>query len=101
MNKIYSTDECNNINLFLKEIKKYKREGRIDWVKEDLDTYKIFNIDLDDDECEELSILFEEWDVYEVGIIEDDSWDPYYDEDEDYDDYFGSKKNKYRDDLDE
>jgi len=96
MNRIYSTDECNDLDQFLKEIQKLQREGKIEWVKEDIETYKIIDLDLSDFEILEISKIFEKLDVYEIGKIEEDEedWNLYYDEDEDdYDGY--SKRKKY------
>lgn len=88
MNKIYSIDECNNLNTFLEVINKWQNEGRIEFVQEEFDTYKILDINLDEDEEIELLRIFNELDIYEVGDIEDDDdWNPYYDDDE-YNDYY-------------
>lgn len=101
MNKIYSTDECNNINLFLKELKKWQKEDKLEFNKIEIDTYKILDIDLSDSEIRELSKLFDELDIYEIGEVEDDDiWDPYFDE-EDGDDYSGYSKKRYSDEGDD
>jgi hypothetical protein len=100
MNKIYSTDECNNLEAFTKEIRKWEKEGLIECIRQDLDTYKIVSIDMDSDDIDELSSILEELDVYEIADVEEDDWDPYYD-DEEEDDYFGSKRGKkYKEDDD-
>lgn len=101
MNKIYSTDECSDLDSFLKEIKKWEKEGLIECIKDDLDTYKILSVNMDSSDIEELSLIIEQYDVYEIGEVEDDDWDPYYDDEDSDDDYFGSKKGrKYKNDDD-
>lgn len=101
MNKIYSTDECNDLSLFLKEIKKWQKEGKIEWTKIDMETYKILDLDLSEIEIKELNKFFDELDVYEISEVdEDEDWDPYFDEEEG-DDYSGYSRKRYNSDEDD
>ena len=72
----YNLDECIDRKLVLTKLKSLKNEGKIEY---DLngDMLKIEDIDLDENEIEELTDLFEENDIFEdleYGEEEDD-WD--------------------------
>lgn len=80
LDKYYSLDEAIDRVDVLSELKKLKKEGKIDY-QLDGDILSIKDLDLDDSEIEDLLDLFDDNDVFPYLDKEDDSED-----DSDYDD---------------
>jgi len=81
----YNLDECGDRKLIVRVLKTYQKEGKIEY-SIDGELLKIEDIDLDEDDIQYLSDLFEENDVF-PNTDRDDSDDDYYsDFGDDYDD---------------
>ena len=77
MNEFWNLDEVIDRKLVLYKLNELKNEGKIEY---DLngDILKIEDIDLDENEIEELTDLFEENDIFEdleYGEEDDEDWD--------------------------
>lgn len=83
LDKYYSLDEAVDRVDVLSELKKLKKEGKIDY-QLDGDILSIKDLDLDDSEIEDLLDLFDDNDVFPYLDKEDDS--DYDDDDSDYND---------------
>lgn len=79
----YNLDECVDRKKVITTLKKFKKEGKIDYSL-DGEELHIEDLDLDDSEIEYLSELFDENDVFPNPDKEDGDDDDYYD---DYGDY--------------
>lgn len=81
----YNLDECGDRKLINRVLKTYQKEGKIEY-SIDGELLKIEDLDLDEDDIQYLSDLFEENDVF-PNTDRDDSDDDYYsDFGDDYDD---------------
>lgn len=80
----YNLDECIDRKKVTSALKKFKKEGKIDY-SIDGDELNIEDLDLDDSEVEFLSELFDENDVFPNPDKEDVD-DDYYDDFDDFDD---------------
>ena len=86
--RYYNLDECVDRKLVNKVLRSYQKEGKIDY-SIDRDVLSIEDIELDDDDIQYLSELFEENSVF-ADVDRDDNDDP-------DDDYFSD----YGDDYDD
>jgi hypothetical protein len=80
----YNIDECIDRKKVIATLKKFKKEGKIDYSL-DGEELHIEDLDLDDAEVEYLSELFDENDVF-PDTEKDDEDDDYYSDYNDYDD---------------
>lgn len=80
----YNLDECVDRKKVIATLKKFKKEGKIDYSL-DGEELHIEDLDLDDAEVEYLSELFDENDVF-PDTEKDDEDDDYYSDYNDYDD---------------
>lgn len=80
----YNLDECVDRKRVIAILKKFKKEGKIDYSL-DGEELHIEDLDLDDSEVEYLSELFDENDVFPDKDKEEGD-DDYYDDFGDYDD---------------
>jgi hypothetical protein len=80
----YNLDECVDRKKVIATLKKFKKEGKIDYSL-DGEELRIEDLDLDDSEIEYLSELFDENDVF-PDTEKDDDDDDYYSDYDDYDD---------------
>lgn len=81
----YNLDECVDRKKVIATLKKFKKEGKIDYSL-DGEELHIEDLDLDDSEIEYLSELFDENDVFPDTEKDDDDDDDYYSDYNDYDD---------------
>jgi hypothetical protein len=82
----YNLDECADRKLVNRVLKTYQKEGKIEYSIES-ELLKIEDIDLDEDDVQYLSDLFEENDVFPNTDRDDEDDDDYYSGfGEDYDD---------------
>jgi len=81
----YNLDECVDRKKVIAKLKKFKKEGKIDYSL-DGEELHIEDIDLDDTEVEYLSELFDENDVFPNLDKEDGDGDDFYSDYDDYDD---------------
>jgi hypothetical protein len=89
--RYYNLDECVDRKLINKTLKSYQKEGKIDY-SIDRDVLTIEDIELDDDDIQYLSELFEENSVFADTDRNDD--------DDDSDDgYFPDYGDDYNDDY--
>lgn len=82
----YSLDECIDRKKVITALKKFKKEGKIDY-SIDGDDLNLEDLDLEESEVEYLLNLFDKNDVFQNIDREDDEDDDYYsdyDEDDDY-----------------
>jgi len=82
----YSLDEAIDRDLVVNKLKSLKKELKIELSFED-DTFKIKDIDLEESEIEDLLDLFDNNDIfpdYDREDDEDDTWDNYYEDEDDY-----------------
>lgn len=80
----YNLDECIDRKKVMTALKKFKKEGKIEY-SIDGDELNLEDLDLDDLEVEFLSELFDENDVF-PNTDKEDGDDDYYDDFGDYDD---------------
>ncbi len=80
----YNLDECVDRKKVIGALKKFKKEGKIDYSLEG-EVLHLEDIDLEEGEVEYLSELFDENDVFPDADREDED-DDYYDDYGDYDD---------------
>ena len=80
----YNLDECVDRKKVIATLKKFKKDGKIDYSL-DGEELHIEDLDLDDAEVEYLSELFDENDVF-PDTEKDDEDDDYYSDYNDYDD---------------
>ncbi|NDF17311.1 MAG: hypothetical protein EB079_05030 [Verrucomicrobia bacterium] len=88
--RYYNLDECVDRKLINKTLKSYQKEGKIDY-SIDRDILTIEDIELDDDDIQYLSELFEENSVFADTDRNDD--------DDSDDDYFPDYDDDYNDDY--
>lgn len=82
----YNLDECIDRKKIISVLKKYKRDGRIEY-SIDGEILHIEDLDLDETDVEYLSELFDENDVFpETDRDGDNDDDDYYEDFGDYDD---------------
>ena len=81
----YNLDECVDRKKVISALKKFKKEGKLDYSL-DGEELHVEDIDLEDDEIEYLFKLFDENDVFPDTDREDDddNYDDYGDYDDDY-----------------
>ena len=81
----YNLDECVDRKKFISALKKFKKEGKLDYSL-DGEELHVVDIDLEDGEIEYLFELFDENDVFPDTNREedDDNYDDYGDYDDDY-----------------
>jgi hypothetical protein len=80
----YNLDECVDRKKVIGALKKFKKEGKIDYSLEG-EVLHLEDIDLEEGEVEYLAELFDENDVFPDADREDED-DDYYDDYGDYDD---------------
>lgn len=88
----YNISECTNHDVVFKKLNELKEDGRLEFYNESADTILIEDIDLSEADIEEISQLFEEYDVIpDIDKSEGNDNDDYddfnsnfYDEDDDY-----------------
>lgn len=81
----YNLDECGDRKLVNRMLRSYKKDGKIEYSIEG-ELLKIEDIDLDNDDIQYLSDLFQDNDVF-PNTDRDESEDDYYSGfDDDYDD---------------
>jgi hypothetical protein len=90
--RYYNLDECVDRKLINKTLKSYQKEGKIDY-SIDRDVLTIEDIELDDDDIQYLSELFEENSVFADTDRNDD------DDDDSDDGYFPDYGDDYNDDY--
>lgn len=81
----YNLDECSDRKSVTKALRTYQRQGKIEY-SIDGELLKIEDIDLDEDDIQYLSDLFEENDVFPNTDIDDEDDDDYFSYDDDYND---------------
>jgi hypothetical protein len=84
----YSLDEVIDRDIIIGTLKKLKRDGRIEFIMENgsVEYFKIFDIDLEEHELEDLLNLFDENDVYPYLDIDDENDDSFSDDLDDWND---------------
>jgi hypothetical protein len=80
----YNLDECVDRKKVIATLKKFKKEGKIDYSL-DGEELRLEDLDLDDTEIEYLSELFDENDVF-PNPDKEDGEDDFYSDYDDYDD---------------
>ena len=85
----YSMDECIDRKKVMSKLKSFEKDGKIEYiVDQQNDTFRLTDLDLEDDDIEDLIRLFDQNDVFpymDYNEEEDggEEGDDYYDEGED------------------
>ncbi len=82
----YSLCECVNYKPIKKRLTQLQDDGKIEFINEK-DILKVIDIDLDENEIEELTALFDKYDVFVYPDYEDDLNEDYRRFDDDEDEY--------------
>ena len=103
LHKYYSIDECNNEEALFERLESLKNDGKIEFDILDRWTLKIKDVDLTTYDEKKLIEFFQEMDLYDTTVDDEDEDDSYEEYDEFEDDYKprrgGSKS--YDDDFDD
>jgi len=102
LHKYYSIDECNNEDILLERLESLQEDGKVEFELIDKWTLKIKDVDLTTNEEKKLIEFFEDLNLYDTTVDEDDEDDSYEEYDEFEDDYKPRRGSKsYDDDFDD
>ena len=84
----YSMDECIDSKKVISRLKSFEKDGKIEYsIDQQNDTFRLTDLDLEDDDIEDLIRLFDQNDVFPYMDYNEDEegeeGDDYYDEGED------------------
>lgn len=60
----YSLDECKDRDKIFDKLDQFRNDGKIEYEMEDLDIFKINDLDLEESDLEFLDVLFDKNDVF-------------------------------------